>query len=105
MDAPAFNKGDRYLGTGVLLLALQPDLLLGADFDERCEAYLTRLAEDHHAHLPGIQRGLQAQERRERGIEVPSELWKRLQGLRDLKDEYDLSKMKKRPNPYASRLR
>lgn len=105
VDAPAFNKGDRCPGTGVLLIALQPDLLLGADFDERCEAYLTRLAEDHHAHLPGIQRGLEAQERRKQGVEVSRELWQRLQELLDLEDECDLSKMRKQPNPYVSRLK
>jgi len=82
VDAPAFNAGERCPGTGLLLIALQPDLLLGGDFDARCEAYFTRLAEDHHAHLPGIQRGLAAQAFREQGVEVSRELWDRLQELR-----------------------
>ena len=79
LDAPSFGSGDQCPAVGLLLLALNADLLLGDDFAARADRYFQTITTKHKTHLPGIHRGIEAEHRIKEGLEIPESLLQRMQ--------------------------
>ena len=77
VDAPSFTSGAENPGTGMLVLALLPDLV-APDFSGRLSAYVTRLEQEFGVYVPGRSRRAAAAEAREHGITIPRDLFERL---------------------------
>jgi len=68
-------------GVGQLLIAIDPEFFSGGAFDERLETLIAAILVQEGARLPGTRR-LEARERAEaNGIEIPKQLYTKLQAL------------------------
>lgn len=68
-------------GVGQLLIAIDPEFFSGGAFDERLETLIVAVLAQEGARLPGTRR-LAARERAEaNGIEIPEQLYTKLQAL------------------------
>jgi (2R)-3-sulfolactate dehydrogenase (NADP+) len=85
-EAPPFNKGSRSPGAGLFILAVDPRCG-GADvkncdfFTARIASWLSAVAADEGAHLPGLAKGAALDHARHRGFAVDAELWARVTAL------------------------
>jgi len=70
LDAPSFHEGSACPRVGLFVLAINGDLLLGADFAERMDAYLARLERDFGVYIPGRSRAEKAEAAENRGITI-----------------------------------
>lgn len=77
LDAPDFLSGDRCPGTGLFVLALDP-ASIDPDFPARLARQMERLSSDYGVHLPGLAKGEALERALSDGIEIDSELLKRL---------------------------
>ena len=77
LDAPAFDKGKKNPGAGLLVLAVEPKLL-DPDFEPRMASQLDRLRLRYGVHIPG-RNGSEAANRAEAGgLEVATEVVQRI---------------------------
>ena len=77
LDAPSFVSGDKSPGSGLLVIAIAPDLL-DPQFGQRLDGHLHRLKESHNIHMPGETRGEAASNAARNGIVIEQALLDRL---------------------------
>lgn len=75
VDAPAFHQGNTCTNTGLFIIGLHADLMLGDNFSERVDNYLKSIQAEHQTYIPGEIRGIAAQNRLNTGIAIPVEIW------------------------------
>jgi (2R)-3-sulfolactate dehydrogenase (NADP+) len=76
LDAPSFNEGSRCPDSGLLVLAIRPDLL-DAEFRSRLTTQADRLAA-HGVHIPGRNRQARRLAAARDGIQIDADLLARL---------------------------
>ena len=77
-DAPPFHFGNECTRTGLFIIALDANTMLGEDFSERVNDYLNTIQAEHQTYIPGEQRGLDAERRKREGLLIPDDVWKLL---------------------------
>jgi len=81
VDAPSFTSGSQSPGTGMLVLALRPELI-DPDFQDRMAGHLERLRRDFGVHIPGQAKRQAREEAGKTGVQIPLELQKRISDYR-----------------------
>lgn len=77
VDAPSFTSGSESPGTGMIVIAIRPDLI-DPDFSIRLGRHLTRLETEFGIYVPGRSRSAAAEKSAARGIAISPELHERL---------------------------
>lgn len=75
LDAPSFAEGDRNPGVGLLVIAINPQLLGGDDYSKRLAEYLDRLETEHGVYIPGTSRAEKYSRSLNEGIKVDKRVW------------------------------
>ena len=75
LDAPSFAEGDQNPGVGLLVIAINPQLLGGDDYSKRLAEYLDRLETEHGVYIPGTSRAEQFTRSLNEGIKVDKLVW------------------------------
>jgi (2R)-3-sulfolactate dehydrogenase (NADP+) len=81
VDAPSFTTGNESPGTGMLSIAIRPDLL-APDFGERLARHLQRLSSEFGVHIPGRTKLASRKRAEAEGIEISAQLHERIAGFR-----------------------
>ncbi len=76
-DAPPFTTGAQSPGTGMLVIAIRPDLI-DPDFSWRLQKYLGRLEQEFGVHVPGRTKAAARAQAAKDGISIPRALFGRL---------------------------
>jgi (2R)-3-sulfolactate dehydrogenase (NADP+) len=77
LDAPPFATGPEGPGTGMFVLAIDPQVF-GADFAQRMRAQIDRLGGDYGIHIPGLKKAAARRRATEQGISIPEEVYRRI---------------------------
>ena len=77
LDAPSYIDGSQSPGTGLFVLAINPDAI-AADFRQRMAAQLKRLADDYGVHVPGRSKAEAVERARTAYLEIGQDLLDRL---------------------------
>lgn len=77
VDAPSFMSGSENPGTGMIVIAIRPDVI-DPDFSARLGRHLTRLETEFDVYVPGRRRGAAMEEVARRRIAISPELYERL---------------------------
>lgn len=77
LDAPSFLEGNRSPAVGMLIVAINPQLL-DDDFDTRLSTQLKRLAVGHSVFIPGIEKAEALRKSVEHGLSVGADLIQKL---------------------------
>lgn len=77
VDAPSFTSGSASPGTGMLVIAIRPDLI-DPDFAARVAAHMERLRGEFGVHVPGRDKQRARLEAGAAGIEIPLDLHRRI---------------------------
>lgn len=70
LDAPSFTEGSETPGSGMFVLAIEPNIIQ-ADFAPRLERHLTRLSNEYGVHIPGRAKRESRRRAAEGGLEIP----------------------------------
>lgn len=77
VDAPPFARGAEGPGTGMFVLAIDPEVF-GPGFDTRMQSQIGRLAGDYGVHIPGLAKAAARRKSTDHGISVPHEIYRRI---------------------------
>jgi (2R)-3-sulfolactate dehydrogenase (NADP+) len=80
LDAPAFTHGSETPGSGLLVLAINPNALQ-PDFGCRLEGHLRRLSDDYGVHIPGRAKREKRKRASESGLMIPLRLVQQLKAM------------------------
>ncbi|MEQ8665740.1 MAG: Ldh family oxidoreductase [Rhodospirillales bacterium] len=80
LDAGSFVRGDRCPGTGLFVMAIDPEPAAHG-FAKRLGSQLRRLADDYGVHIPGLSKARIRTRAKSDGIEIDDELLKRLKDI------------------------
>lgn len=75
LDAPSFAEGDQNPGVGLLVIAINPQLLGGYDYGKRMAEYLDRLETEYGVYIPGSRRAVKHALSLDQGIHVNKRVW------------------------------
>jgi len=75
LDAPSFSEGDQNPGVGLLVIAINPQLLGGDGYSKRLAEYLDRLETEHGVYVPGTSRAEKYARSIKEGIKVDRRVW------------------------------
>ncbi len=81
VDAPSFTSGSQSPGTGMLVIALRPDLI-DPDFQDRMAGHMERLQRDFGVHIPGRSKRQARDDASTTGLQIPLELHRRISKYR-----------------------
>ena len=70
LDAPSFTEGSDTPGSGMFVLAIEPNIIQ-ADFALRLDRPLTRLSNEYGVHIPGRAKRESRRRAAEGGLEIP----------------------------------
>jgi (2R)-3-sulfolactate dehydrogenase (NADP+) len=77
LDAPPFATGSEGPGTGMFVLAIDPQVF-GPDFSRRMRSQLDRLGGDYGVHIPGLAKAAARRKSAGQGISIPEEIYRRI---------------------------
>ena len=80
VDAPSILAGDRSPGSGLTIIALDPEAF-DPGFASRLGAHLQRLAGEHGLHVPGLARDAARASAQKNEIDVPAQLVRRIEAV------------------------
>lgn len=81
LDAPSFADGDQSPGVGLLVIAINPQLLGGDDYSKRLAEYLERLETEYGVYIPGSSRAKKHTQSLYEGIKVDRLVWETIAGF------------------------
>jgi (2R)-3-sulfolactate dehydrogenase (NADP+) len=77
LDAPPFATGSKGPGTGMFVLAIDPQIF-GPGFETQMQSQIGRLAGDYGVHIPGLAKAAARARSAEQGISVPQAVYRRI---------------------------